>query len=319
MNFATLPPEINSGRMCAGPGSGSMTEAAAAWDKLAARLYARLADYRSVTSKLAATEITEMTQAATPYIDWLDATAARAAHAATQAKTAASAFESALAAVVPLPVVEANRAQWISLASTNSLGQLSPAIADTEAEYDRMWVRDAAAMNAYAGASADAALVTPFSSPAATAGPAGDGVAGGWAVKSAPQVISAGHQLMAAIPDALHAFCCSPLTTVDASLSAVTSPLSKLSSLTAPVDFALMHLSSLNKAAALQTAATLHALLTKPSVTARFGRGATIGTSSENLSVPQAWTKAAPALTADLQPGWVCEPIHLVHASEPPS
>jgi PPE-repeat protein len=306
MNFATLPPEINSGRMCAGPGSGSMTEAAAAWDKLAARLYARLADYRSVTSKLAATEITEMTQAATPYIDWLDATAARAAHAATQAKTAASAFESALAAVVPLPVVEANRAQWISLASTNSLGQLSPAIADTEAEYDRMWVRNAAAMNAYAGASADAVLVTPFSSPAITA-------------TSASQVISAGHQVMSAIPEALQAFSSSPLTTIDASLSAVTSPLSKLSSLSAPVDFALMHLSSLNKAAALQTAATLHALLTKPSVTARFGRGATIGTSSENLSVPQAWTKAAPALTADLQPGWVCEPIHLVHASEPPS
>jgi PPE-repeat protein len=306
MNFATLPPEINSGRMCAGPGSGSMAEAAAAWDKLAARLYARLADYRSVTSKLAATEITEMTQAAAPYIDWLDATAARAAHAATQAKTAASAFESALAAVVPLPVVEANRAQWISLASTNSLGQLSPAIADTEAEYDRMWVRNAAAMNAYAGASADAVLVTPFSSPAITA-------------TSASQVISAGHQVMSAIPEALQAFSSSPLTTIDASLSAVTSPLSKLSSLSAPVDFALMHLSSLNKAAALQTAATLRALLTKPSVTARFGRGASIGTSSENFSVPQAWTKAAPALTADLQPGWVCEPIRLVHASEPPS
>ncbi|MGO8941367.1 MAG: PPE family protein [Mycobacterium sp.] len=307
MNFATLPPEINSGRMCAGPGSESMTEAAAAWDKLAARLYARLVDYRSVTSKLAATEVTEMTQAAAPYIDWLDATAARAAHAATQAETAASAFESALAAVVPLPVVEANRAQWISLASTNSLGQLSPAIADTEAEYDRMWARDAAAMNTYAAASAYAALLTPFFSPPAIT------------VTSASQVISAGHQVMSAIPEALQAFSSSPLTTVDASLSAVTSPLSKLSSLTAPVDFALMHLSSLNKAAALQTAATLRALLTKPSVTARIGRGASIGTSIGTLSVPQAWTKAAPARTADLQPGWVCEQIHLVHASEPPS
>ena len=270
MNFATLPPEINSGRMCAGPGSGSMTEAAAAWDKLAARLYARLADYRSVTSKLAATEITEMTQAAAPYIDWLDATAARAAHAATQAETAASAFESALAAVVPLPVVEANRAQWVLLASTNSLGQLSPAIADTEAEYDRMWARDAAAMNTYAAASACAALLTPFFSPPAIT------------VTSASQVISAGHQVMSAIPEALQAFSSSPLTTVDASLSAVTSPLSKLSSLTAPVDFALMHLSSLNKAAALQTAATLRALITKPSVTARIGRGASIGTSIGN-------------------------------------
>jgi PPE-repeat protein len=299
MNFATLPPEINSGRMCAGPGSGSMTEAAAAWDKLAARLYARLADYRSVTSKLA------QACRATPYLEWLEATAARAAHAATQAETAASAFESAVAAMVPPPVIAANRAERISLASANCLGQGGPAIADTEADYDRMWVRDAQAMNTYAGACAEAAVVAPFSSPAATAGPAGEGVT----------VIWAGQQVMSAIPQALQAFSSSPLTTVDASLSAVTSPLSKLSSLTAPSDVALTHLSSLNKAAALQTAAVLRRLITKPSVTAGFGRVASVGA----LSVPQAWAKAALAVAVEPQPGWVCEPIHLVHVGEPPS
>jgi PPE-repeat protein len=36
MDFAMLPPEINSGRMYAGPGSGPMLAAAAAWDGLAA-------------------------------------------------------------------------------------------------------------------------------------------------------------------------------------------------------------------------------------------------------------------------------------------
>ena len=41
MNFATLPPEINSGRMYEGPGSGTMTEAATAWDRLAIRLLHR--------------------------------------------------------------------------------------------------------------------------------------------------------------------------------------------------------------------------------------------------------------------------------------
>ena len=34
MDFAILPPEINSGRMYAGPGSGPMLAAAAAWDGL---------------------------------------------------------------------------------------------------------------------------------------------------------------------------------------------------------------------------------------------------------------------------------------------
>jgi PPE-repeat protein len=330
MNFATLPPEINSARICAGPGSGSMMEAAAAWDKLAAGLYARLADYRSVTSKLgeawrgtAAPEIMEMTEAAASYIDWLDATAAQVAHAATQAKTAASAFESALAAVVPPPAIESNRAQRISLAWTNCLGQISPAIADTEAEYDQMWVRDAEAMNTYADASADASMVSPFGSPAANAGLAGEGVVGTWAVTSAPEVISAGYRVMSAIPEALQAFSSSPLTTVDASLPSVTSPLSKLSSLTAPLDFALTHLNSLNKAAALETAAALRSLLTKPggargsALTAGFGRATSIGT----LSVPLTWvTETTPsASTAAFQGGGVCEPIHLVRASEPPS
>ncbi len=32
MDFAILPPEINSGRMYAGPGAGPMLAAAAAWD-----------------------------------------------------------------------------------------------------------------------------------------------------------------------------------------------------------------------------------------------------------------------------------------------
>ena len=36
MDFTMLPPEINSGRMYAGPGSGPMLAAASAWDGLAA-------------------------------------------------------------------------------------------------------------------------------------------------------------------------------------------------------------------------------------------------------------------------------------------
>jgi PPE-repeat protein len=275
MNFATLPPEVNSGRMCAGPGSGPMTEAAAAWDKLAARLYARLADYRSVTSKLAAA----CQSAATRYIDWLDTTAARAADAATQAAAAASAFESAFAAVVPLPAIAANRAQRASLAATNCLGQFSPLIADIEAEYEQMWVQDAAAMNTYAVAAADAVIVTPFSSPSA----------------ETLEVMSTGHQVMSAIPVALQQLSVSPLTTVDASLATVTSPLSKMSSLTTPSDFALTHLSSVNKAAALHTAASMLALLKKPSVCVGVGRGASLGTPNQTLSIPRAWAAAAPA------------------------
>ena len=38
MDFAVLPPEINSGRMYAGAGSGPLVAAAAAWEALAAEL-----------------------------------------------------------------------------------------------------------------------------------------------------------------------------------------------------------------------------------------------------------------------------------------
>ena len=325
MNFATLPPEINSGRMYEGPGSGTMTEAVTAWDRLATRLYTAVADYRAVTSKLAARwegpASTAMTQAATPYIDWLNAAAAQAEHAATQAAAAVSAHETALAAVVPPSVIDANRALRISLATTNCLGQASPAIADTEADYEQMWAQDADAMYAYAGASADASTMTPFTSPPTTAGPARRGAAvtqasGTWAVTSAPEVISAGHQVISTIPEALQALSSSPLTTFEASLSSLTSSLSKLSSLSAPLDFAINRLNSLNKAAALR------ALLPKPggatgaAITAGFGRGTSIGT----LSVPRGWVTETATIPAAVgqQRGWVCELVRLVEATEQP-
>ncbi len=298
MNIATLPPEINSKRMYAGPGCGSMTEAIKAWESLATRLYAAAADYRAVTSKLLARweGATEITQAAAPYMDWLAATATQAEHAATQARAAASAYESALAAMVPPPVIEANRAHRTELAKANCLGQTSPAIAETEACYERMWAQDTEAMYGYAGDSADASTVTPFAPPPTAVGQAGPGAAlpqltGTWQVIAAPQVISAGHQVISTIPEALQSLSLSQLTTFDASLSQVSSSLSKLSSLSAPSDVAIDRLNSLNKSAALNHAAALRSLLTKPGVargapfTAGLGRATSIGV----LSVPKAW------------------------------
>ncbi|WP_443677607.1 PPE domain-containing protein [Mycobacterium paraffinicum] len=40
-DFGALPPEVNSGRMYAGPGSGPLMAAAAAWDEIAAEVAAR--------------------------------------------------------------------------------------------------------------------------------------------------------------------------------------------------------------------------------------------------------------------------------------
>ncbi|WP_264034231.1 hypothetical protein [Mycobacterium interjectum] len=82
-------------------------------------------------------------------------------------------------------------------------------------------------MYAYAASSAQAAAVTPFPSPPGNHG------AGTWALASAPDVVSSGGRVMAAIPAALQALSASPLTSFDASLSSATAALSRLSSLSA--------------------------------------------------------------------------------------
>jgi PPE-repeat protein len=173
MDFAVLPPEINSGLMYTGPGSGPMLAAAASWDDLAAEMYSAASNYGSVVANLSSgpwrgPASATMAAAAAPYVSWMSATAAQAEQAAGQAKAAASAYESAFSLTVPPPVIVANRTLLASLISTNILGQNTPAIAATEAHYAEMWAQDAATMYGYAGSSAAASTLTPFSTPPAT-------------------------------------------------------------------------------------------------------------------------------------------------------
>jgi PPE-repeat protein len=173
MDFATLPPEVNSGLMYTGPGSGPIIAAAASWDSLAAEVSSAAGDYGSVISGLTSgpwqgPASASMVAAAAPYVSWMNATAAQAEQAADQAKAAASAYEAAFTATVAPPVIAANRTLLASLVATNILGQNTPAIATTEAHYAEMWAQDAAAMYGYAGSSAAASTLTPFAAPPAT-------------------------------------------------------------------------------------------------------------------------------------------------------
>lgn len=169
-DFGVLPPEINSARMYSGPGSTPLMAAASAWEKLATELHATATSYSSVIATITSDEWLGpasmwMATAAIPYVGWLRNTAAQAGQAAIQARSAASAYETALAMTVPPGVIAANRNQIMSLITTNVLGQNTPAIAANEAQYGEMWAQDTAAMEAYAGSSAAAATLTPFSSP----------------------------------------------------------------------------------------------------------------------------------------------------------
>ena len=213
MDFGALPPEVNSARIYAGPGSGPMLAAASAWDVLAAELGSAASTYSSVVTSLAegswlGPASTSMAAAATPYVDWMSTTGTQAEETGYQARAAAAAYEAAFAMTVPPAEVAANRAQLAALVATNVLGQNTPAIAATEALYGEMWAQDAAAMYGYAGSSAAAATVTPFSTPPETTNAAGAASQGGTVAQAAGTSSSAGvqstlSQVVSSLPNAL--------------------------------------------------------------------------------------------------------------------
>jgi PPE-repeat protein len=217
LDFGALPPEVNSARMYAGPGSGSMLAAAAAWDGLAEDLYSTAAAYDAVISQLAGDAWTgpssvSMAAAAATYVAWMTNTAGQTEQAADQARATAAAYQAAFAMTVPPPVIAANRTLLATLVATNFLGQNTPAIAATEAHYAEMWAQDASAMYGYAGSAASATQLTSFTPPAPTttnaAGLAAQSAAvaqtaGSVAGAPAQTVLSTLPQLVSALPQAL--------------------------------------------------------------------------------------------------------------------
>jgi PPE-repeat protein len=209
MDFAMLPPEVNSGRMYAGPGTGPMLAAAAAWDGLAAELQSTAASYRSVISELTdgpwlGASSASMAAATAPYLGWMTTAGGQAEHTAMQAKAAAAAYETAFAMTVPPAVIAANRSLLMALIATNVFGQNTAAIAANETDYAEMWAQDTAAMYGYAGSSATATTLAPFTSPPPTTNPAGQGAA------AAQSVVSTGSRVINALPQALQGLASAP-------------------------------------------------------------------------------------------------------------
>ena len=215
MDFALLPPEINSARMYAGPGSGPMLAAAGAWEALAAELQSTASSYQSAIAGLTAgswlgPSSASMAAAAAPYVGWMRSTATQAEQTANQAIAAAAAYDTAFAETVPPPVVAANRSLLMALVATNFLGQNTPAIAVTETQYAEMWAQDAAAMYGYAGASTSATSVTPFTPPPSSTnsgGQAGQAAsvaqATGTSFGNVQGAVSSVQQTFSAVPNAL--------------------------------------------------------------------------------------------------------------------
>jgi PPE-repeat protein len=330
MDFGALPPEINSGRMYTGAGSGPMLAAATAWDGSAAELNSAAASYRSVVSGLTGgpwqgPTSMSMAAAATPYVAWMSTTAEQANQAANQARSAAAAYEAAFAATVPPPVIAENRALLMSLVATNILGQNTPAIAATEAHYAEMWAQDATAMYGYAGASAAASALTPFTPPQQNTKPAGVGAqatavgqaAGTSAAANSPAGLS---QPISTVPNLLQGLASGvssvPTTdlvslfnslspNINTALGALSGGLSNASGILFILSQAPWQIrAALSPVAAAAQVSTLtgqygpgvgasgSAGLGRTGVLASVGRAASINA----LSVPQSWAGAVPAI-----------------------
>ncbi|HEU4359931.1 MAG TPA: PPE domain-containing protein [Mycobacterium sp.] len=329
MDFAILPPEINSARMYAGAGAEPMLAAATAWQALATELHAAGTGYESTIAELgnawSGPSATRMATAASPYATWMHTTAVQAEQTAAQAKAAAVAYDAAFAMTVPPPTIAANRSQLMRLLATNVLGQNTAAIAAAEAQYTEMWAQDVAAMYDYAGNAATASILKPFAPPPPTTNPTGSANQAVAAGQSAATAVGSHAQSaiaqLAAVPNALQG-----LTSPAAAGSAVaTGPATALGGLLPPLaadpTLGLAYLglaSSLFGTFVIDSAGTfgvdvagsfgidligvgeIDEALELPfaelgwssPVTAGAGEAATVG----RLSVPQAWTATAPSL-----------------------
>jgi PPE-repeat protein len=335
MDFAALPPEINSGRMYAGAGSGSLVAAAAAWEGLATQLGSAATSYRAVVSDLTAgpwvgLSSLSMAAAAAPYAGWMNTTAAQAEQTASQLGSAIAAYEAAFSATVPPPIIAANRALLAALVATNILGQNTPAIAATEAQYAEMWAQDAGAMYGYAGASAAATTLTPFSSPPPTTNPAGTGTQAAAVTHAAASPAGAAQNLLSQVPTTLQSLASGglPDAVTAAIMSVLNTPVSQglealsgsygaagFSAIVFPqfmssgVLFLFGPLMRVAPAAAADVPAVVPPLAlpeagladlagsygSEPGdagVSAGLGQAATVG----GLSVPQSWATASPAI-----------------------
>ena len=331
MDFGALPPEINSVRMYAGPGSGSMLAAASAWDALATQLYAASTSYESVIANLSSDwqgpSSVAMGAAAAPYVEWMSASGAQAEQAASQARAAAAAYETAFLATVPPAAIAENRNQLASLMATNVLGQNTAAIAATEAEYGQMWAQDAAAMYGYAGSSATAAQVSPFGQPPQTTNPGGAASQSGAVAQAAgtapANAQSALSQLMSTTPRTLQSLA-SPAASPATDPSSLTTFLNNLNStplarIAANIEFVTKGIRPVNDTllslslglvatartwsdTAVDLEGPLFAALGSSSQAAGAAGGAAVSASVGSaglagaLSVPPSWAVASPAV-----------------------
>ncbi|MGH3971359.1 MAG: PPE family protein, partial [Mycobacterium sp.] len=204
-----IPPEVNAFRltmMGAGP-TAHVPQLTAYAD--ASITHLEQAAQQAVTTAATAPSFeglggAGMVAAASPMSAWLGTAGAHAGAAAATVQGAVAGYSSAVAATIPYPVVVENRLREAVLEATNLLGQNTPAIAETNAEYGEFWGQNAGAMMGYLASTTAAVqalsvplpplteMSNPIGAAAGLAGLATEGISGG--VQALGAGFSAGEQ-----------------------------------------------------------------------------------------------------------------------------
>lgn len=204
-----IPPEINAFRLTMmGAGPTAHVPVVAAYSDAAATHLEQAAQQAVTTIATAPSFVgfggDSMVSAATPMSMWMSAAGAHASAAAATVQGAMAGYSAAVAATIPHPVVVQNRLRQAALVASNILGQNTPAIAATEAEYADFWAQNASAMMGYLASTTAAvnALSVPLAPLTDMTDPAGaaSGLAGlvsagiGSGVQALGSGVSAGGQ-----------------------------------------------------------------------------------------------------------------------------
>ena len=333
MDFGIYPPEINSGRMYTGPGSGPMLAAAQAWGSLADELYTAASAYQSVG--LGA----DLRGVVGSVVD-VDDGRGRDLRGMAQRHRCAGRRDRR-----PRPgggrrlrggvrddgAAAGDRRQPQPAGGAGGdelLGENTPAIAATEAQYAEMWAQDAVAMYGYAGSSAAATVLSPFTSPDQNTDPGGTASQAAAVSQASGSAAGNAQGTISAVPQALSAAAApaqtDPLTTLANLISVFLSAPSDLATLFAvipmdalsgPVDLPIAYLGTIG---GLRTDNTIsgwegteawpgtedvpperfQARITNPGAFGASGPSASLGQANTigALSVPSNWTVAAPEI-----------------------
>jgi PPE-repeat protein len=248
---------------------------------------------------------------------------------------------------VPPPEIAANRSLLAVLVATNFLGQNTPAIAATEALYAEMWAQDAVAMYGYAGSSAAATVLSPFTSPDQNTDPGGTASQAAAVGQAASSSAGNAQDAISVVPQALSTAAApaqtDPLTTLANLISVFFSAPTDLvtlfgiipmDALSGPVDLPIAYLGTVAgqntddiisgwagqqpwPGAGAAPVEGFPATLTNPGVAPAPTMSAALGEANSvgGLSVPSGWTVAAP----EIKPTAFTTPLSSANAAAGPA